>query len=69
MIGRSIIGLKDEDNISGYNDLLGEDNPSLVKEESFHSLGMIGLNKGVSITEKYLSSEAKVEKNSEKEEL
>ncbi len=32
------------------------------------SFGMIGLHKGISITEKYISSEAKIEKNIKQEE-
>lgn len=31
------------------------------------SFGMIGLNKGISITEKYISSEAKIEKSNNKQ--
>lgn len=53
MLGSSIIGLKDESNISGFNDLLsGEDGSEKPKvhEEPIQSFGMIGLHKGISIT-------------------
>lgn len=62
MIQSSLIGLKDEPKMIGYGDVFGEEledgRSSLIQEESILSFDMVGMNRGVSITEKYLSSDA-----------
>lgn len=43
-----------------YSEEFEDGRSSLIQEESIQSFGMLGMNRGISITEKYLSSEAKI---------
>ena len=67
MLGSSIIGFKDDGILNLGEDMSGNDEgrSSYIQDDSIHSFGMIGLNRGISITEKYMSSEGKVENGSE----
>ena len=60
MLGSSIIGFREDGMLNIGEDMSGNDEGrSYIQEDSLHSFGMIGLNRGISITEKYMSSEGK----------
>ena len=67
----SLIGLKDEPKMIGYGDVFGEEleegRSSIVQEESILSFDVIGMSKGVSITDKYISSEAMIKPEDKKQ--